>query len=155
MKYLLFLLSLFYSITIHAQTLSGKVVRIADGDSFTLLTTDNKQVRIRLYGIDCPENGQPYSKVAKEFTGKFLSSGKVVVQRKDIDRYQRIVGIVIVADSFNLNESLLKAGLAWHYKSFDKNPIWAGYENEAKMKKLGLWQEPNVIAPWDWRKGIR
>jgi micrococcal nuclease len=139
----------------HAQLISGKVIRIADGDSFTLLTVDKKQIRIRLYGIDCPENGQDFGRVAKDFTGRILNMGKVEVIQKDIDRYDRIVGIVVVADSINLNEMLLKTGLAWHYKYFDKNPIWTAYEQAAMEKKEGLWKAPHPIAPWKWRKGIR
>ena len=35
---------------------SGKVVGVADGDTIKVLR-DNEQVRIRFYGIDCPEGG--------------------------------------------------------------------------------------------------
>lgn len=53
-------------LTVQAETLIGKVVRIADGDTFTLLI-DKKQHRIRLHGIDAPETkgGQPYSQRSK------------------------------------------------------------------------------------------
>ncbi len=34
----------------------GKVVRVADGDTVTLLDSTNTQIRIRLYGIDCPDS---------------------------------------------------------------------------------------------------
>lgn len=73
--------------------LTGGVVRVADGDTFTLLIGKNQQ-RIRLYGIDCPERGQPYNRVATAFTKELLSSGPVKVREMDIDRYGRVVGIV-------------------------------------------------------------
>lgn len=40
------------------RTITGKVVRIADGDTITLLDSTNTQIRIRLFGIDCPETGK-------------------------------------------------------------------------------------------------
>jgi endonuclease YncB( thermonuclease family) len=55
---------------------SGKVIGIADGDTITVLR-DKEQVRIRLYGIDCPERGQAFGNKAKQFTAK-LVHGKVV-----------------------------------------------------------------------------
>jgi len=46
--------------------LSGKAVRIADGDTLTLLDASNTQHKIRLHGIDTPERGQPYGNAARE-----------------------------------------------------------------------------------------
>lgn len=155
MKWLISLTVMMLAYNCYAQQITGKVIRIADGDSFTILTADKKEIRIRLYGVDCPEHGQPYSKVAKEFTGKMLSEGQVIITQKDIDRYDRIVGIVIISDSINLNERLLRAGLAWHYKYFDKNPVWDGLEKVARESKKGLWNDVAPIAPWLWRKGNR
>ncbi|MFC7524709.1 thermonuclease family protein [Parapedobacter sp. GCM10030251] len=134
--------------------LSGEVVRVADGDTFTMLV-DGQPQRIRLHGIDCPEKGQPYSRVATQFTKDLLASGKVKVQEMDTDRYGRVIGIVLINDTINLNERLLEAGLAWHYKNYDHNPQWARLENVAQTAKHGLWVEKDAIAPWEWRKRKR
>jgi len=77
------------------------------------------------------------------------------VEVKDIDRYGRTVGIVILPDSTNLNKKLLKAGLAWHYKYFDKSNDFANAEAEARAKKIGVWSLKNPIAPWDFRRAKR
>ncbi len=37
------------------KVISGKVVKVADGDTFTMLVKGNRQVRGRMYGIDAPE----------------------------------------------------------------------------------------------------
>jgi len=133
--------------------LTGVPVSVADGDTFTLLV-GNVPHKIRLHGIDCPERGQPFSRVATQFTKTMLVSGKVRVREMGTDRYGRVVGMVYV-DNVNLNERLLEAGLAWHYTDYDQNPHWAALEQAAREARRGLWQEPDAIAPWRWRKGDR
>ena len=132
--------------------LSGKVVKVADGDTFTLLTEDNKQVKVRLHGIDCPEKGQDFGQVAKQYTSDVVYLQVVRVKATDTDRYGRTVGIVTRNDGTVLNEALLTAGLAWHYTKYDKNSRWAAIEQKARNKKVGLWTMPGPVAPWDWRK---
>lgn len=144
-----YLCLILFAITIHQQ---GKVIKIADGDTFTILLQDNKKERIRLYGIDAPENNQPFSNNARQFLSKLIFGKSVKLDIKHTDRYKRRVAIVYVNDTININESLLKAGLAWHYKEFDKNQRWDTLEQFAKKNKLGLWADKNAMAPWLWRK---
>ncbi len=54
----------FLSLAASADSLTGKVVKVADGDSITVLDSTNTQHRIRLQGIDAPEKGQPYGNPA-------------------------------------------------------------------------------------------
>ena len=142
---------LLLSICLFAQ-LNGKVVSIADGDTFTLLTADKRQVRVRLHGIDCPEKTQPWGNKAKEFTSEAIFGKTVSVQEKDIDRYGRTIGMVTMPNGEILNEALLKAGLAWHYTYYDINPEWAVLEQIARKQKLGLWKDSEPIAPWQYRR---
>lgn len=143
------LFTLFASVAM-SQT-KGKVVAVADGDTFTLLTDDKKQVKVRLHGIDCPEKKQAFGERAKQFTSSLVFQKKVTVKVKSKDRYKRTVGIVYV-DGKCLNEELLKNGYAWHYRQYDKNPEWKRMETEARAAKLGLWQDKNPQAPWEFRK---
>jgi micrococcal nuclease len=152
MKSKLLFITLLFPLFCFSQ-LVGKVVSIADGDTFTMLV-ENSLIRIRLHGIDCPEKGQDFSNVAKEFLSNYVFGKVVTVQQMDVDRYGRTIGMVII-DGANVNEELLRAGLAWHYKQYDKNPQWAKLEDEARMSKRGLWQKANPIAPWDYRRGVR
>jgi len=55
-------------------------------------------------------------------------------------------------DGINFNEKLLEAGLAWHFKKYDKNPAWAKLEETARKNKRGLWVNANPVQPWEWRK---
>lgn len=132
-------------------TLIGKVVKVADGDTITILNAKSEQIRIRLSGIDCPEKSQAYGQKAKEFTAKLCAGKQVKVIFQSKDRYGRVLGIVIV-DGINVNKELLRSGYAWHYKYFDKTKEYAELEAKARRKKIGLWQENNPIAPWEFRK---
>lgn len=145
---LLFLVSLFYN------TIAQKayVVSISDGDSFKVLFEDKHQEKIRMHGIDCPEKGQPYYQVAKQYTANKIFRKQITLKILYKDRYGRSVALVYLADSILLNERLLSAGLAWHYLQFDKNPKWQLLQNTAKQKGMGLWADKNPIAPWLWRK---
>ena len=48
------------------------LVKIIDGDALGILHGENDTIRIRLYGIDCPERGQPFGNNATEIL-RFLS----------------------------------------------------------------------------------
>jgi micrococcal nuclease len=133
--------------------LNGRVVSIADGDTFTLLMGAEK-IRIRLHGIDCPEKSQAFGDVSKKFLSELALGKDVIVQKTDTDQYGRTIGILEI-DSINVNEELLKAGLAWHYKRFDKNPIWTKLEEQARSDKQGLWIQKDPIPPWEFRKKFR
>src|SRR5690606_8684140 len=119
------------------QVLHGKIVRVSDGDSIILLDSTNMQVRVRLYGIDCPENGQDFANVAKQLTSDLCFAKTVTVDVKDIDHYGRTVGVVWTSDSINVNLELLHAGLAWHYKHFDQSEEFAQAEHLARGIKQG------------------
>src|SRR5690349_3474309 len=86
------------------KPIKGKVVSIADGDTFTILTEDKEQVKIRLYGVDCPEKKQDFGTKAKQFTSN-LCFGKVVnAQVKNNDRYGRKIALVILPNGRIVNK---------------------------------------------------
>jgi endonuclease YncB( thermonuclease family) len=63
----------------------GEVVGVADGDSITVLR-DKTQVKIRLYGIDCPERRQAFGNRAKQFTAKIVFRKQVKIEAVDTVR---------------------------------------------------------------------
>lgn len=154
MKQLLLILLLFPAI-LSAHTLKGKIIRVSDGDTVVVLDSTNTQYRVRLDGIDCPEKGQPFGKKATDFVKNITSKSEfVTIVWKKKDRYGRILGYLIV-DEVNVNKELLRNGLAWHYKHFNKDKELADLEQQAKDKKLNIWSESNPIEPYYWRKGKR
>ncbi len=53
-----------------ADTLTGRVVSIADGDTLTVLHARNEQSNIRLSGLDALERGQPFGTVSDDHLGE-------------------------------------------------------------------------------------
>lgn len=132
-----------------------KVVGIKDGDTIEILV-DGKQETVRLFGVDCPEKSQAFGQAAKKFTsalcyGKYVS----VDEQPERDQYERILGTVYLTDSTTLNQELLKAGYAWHYKHYNNNEQYNYLENLARSERVGLWQDNNPIEPWNYRKTHR
>ena len=46
--------------------LIGKVVKVSDGDTITILTSDKTQYKIRLNDIDAPEKKQAFGNKSKD-----------------------------------------------------------------------------------------
>ena len=82
------------------HVLFGKVVKVTDGDTITVLTADNVQERIRLWGIDAPESrgGQPYWKASHDKLAALVAGKIVTVVRDTRDRNGRIIGWVLAPD---------------------------------------------------------
>ena len=139
-----------------SSELQGRVVAIADGDTFTLLTTDKQQIRIRLAEIDTPESGQPYGNRAKDALAELVFGKDVRVDVQTIDRYGRTVGRPYVRD-VDVCAELVENGFAWAYRQYLRDPKLLELEKEAKDSNRGLWSLPEYerIAPWDWRQGKR
>lgn len=135
-----------------AQTLTGKVVGVMDGDTFKLLTADSTLVKVRLANIDCPEKKQSFSARAKEFTSDAVFGKTVTINILKTDRYRRYISNVIYNDSLSLCHELVKNGLAWHFVRYSKDVQLQQLEDKARNDKVGLWQDPNPIAPWEWRE---
>lgn len=132
--------------------IKGKVVSIADGDTITVLQ-DNKQFKIRLYGIDCPESSQAFGNKAKQFTSSLAFGKSAEVTVYDVDKYQRSVGVVRV-DGVNVNEALIKNGFAWQYTQYCKESFcnnWKRTEEQASREGIGLWSDKAPMSPWEWR----
>lgn len=141
-----------------AQVFEGKVVGISDGDTITVLTNEKHQVKVRLYGVDCPESKQAYGTRARQSTSNHVFGKHVRVEIADTDRYGRTVGIVTTPGGAVLNRELLAEGMAWLYTAYCKAPIcgeWKREEEAARQKKVGLWAEASPTPPWEYRKAGR
>lgn len=140
--------------------IEGKVVRVADGDTITVLDKENKQHRIRFQGIDAPESKQAFGQKSKQGLSDLVFGKQVTVIYSKMDKYRRVVGKVML-DGKDVNIEQIKAGLAWHYKKYEEEQppedrvSYAKAELEARAAKRGLWQEPNPTPPGEYRQKVK
>jgi micrococcal nuclease len=138
-------------LTAHAATerFTGRVVSVADGDTIGVIR-DGYATPVRLDGIDCPESGQPFSQRARRRVAELALRKVAEVRVKTTDVHQRLVARVRV-DGVDLSTTLVREGLAWHYLRYSSDPALAAAEAAARAARVGIWSEPNPVAPWDWR----
>ena len=137
-------------INVEADAYAGRVVGIVDGDTIDVLLTGNGEVRVRLASIDCPERGQPFSKRAKQRCSE-LCFGREVQVVKTGTSYGRWVAFVDVDGEFVQHE-MLRSGLAWFAYKYSDDPEMERLEDVARRSRIGLWSDPNPVAPWEWRR---
>ncbi|MBL7765142.1 MAG: thermonuclease family protein [Chitinophagaceae bacterium] len=152
MRLFLFLcLFLFSNLAIAQLYLMGTSVKIVDGDTFDLLTPDQKKYRIRLKDIDCPEKGQDYYQVAKQFLAVQLAGQNIKVVYTQKDRNGRILGDVYIGRNY-INLLMVEQGMAWHFIRYSNDPQFAVAEQRARKYRKGLWHMASAQAPWLFRK---
>ena len=138
------------------KTVNGKVILVQGGDTLTVKTGRDKLYKVRLSNIDSPEIGQPFGRPARRLAMDLALKKKVKVSYTFKDKYDRLIGEVFLPDGKLLNEEILKAGLAWHYRV--KNPhssFLESLEYNAWKKKLGLWVQNSPVPPWVFRRAKR
>lgn len=140
----------------HAASFTATVIRVADGDTLEVKLAGGEKLKLRLYGIDCPELNQAYGQAAQRFAAREVLQVKVKVQSLETDQYGRTVAIVTYGDKC-LNEELVNRGLAWFYNRYCKSGIFCGklyaLELKAREGQIGLWKDKNPVAPWEFRRG--
>jgi len=102
-------------------TAGERVVSVIDGDSFKI---GNDQT-IRLLSLDAPDIKYCMGEESKDALTKKISGKTVVLKELKTDRYGRVMAMVY-AGGENINEYLIKNGLAIH--------LW---DNTKQLKILG------------------
>lgn len=147
------------------------MVKIADGDTITIVDDLGEKHRIRLAGIDAPEKNQPYGEISTQGLNKLVSGRIVTIEYEKRDRYKRVIGKVLVdppgevfcmalgcVKKIDAGLEQIKAGLAWHYKRYqmeqseEDRRLYSEAELEARTKPIGLWMGKERMSPWKWRR---
>ena len=129
--------------------------RIIDGDTIVIAGE-----RIRLHGIDAPENGQ--SCVADGVTwacgqrataalAGFIDGAPVSCRPHGEDRYGRTIATCTVRGE-DIEAWLVRNGWALAYRRFSTD--YLDEEAEARAAQAGLWRGA-FVPPWEWRRGKR
>lgn len=152
--------SFFLSTAVMANDSTGEVIRVLDGDTIDVLPTaslyNGKSQRIRLYGIDCPEKGQPFGDSAKDATSILSFAVEVTLQSHGKDKYGQVLADVLLADGTNVNHELVKDGWCrWYQKYAPEDTTLERLETEAREASRGMWINPDPVPPWEWRKQVK
>lgn len=145
-----FLLIFVLSLPVYAEEFEGKVISVMDGDTVRVLV-GSKQVKVRLFGIDAPESKQAFGKQSEKELKSLVWKKEVKVVVKDIDQYGRTVGVLFIND-LEVNLEMVKRGMAWVYRDFNKDKKYLEAEEVARKSELGLWRDKNPTPPWLFRK---
>lgn len=134
---------------------TAKVIGVKDGDTIEILY-EEKPIVIRLEHVDCPEKKQPYGNKAKQFTSDFIF-GKMarIVSKGKRDRYKRLIAVVYNEEGVNMNKALVENGLALHFKRYSDDMSYDKLELVAKENRVGMWSQPDMVAPWVYRSEQR
>jgi len=155
-----FLFLLLISSRVPAETLTGRIVGISDGDTLTLLDAKRVQHKIRVAGIDAPEKKQPFGEKAKSSLSALTYNRSAEADCRKIDRYRRNVCVVFVG-GMDVGLEQIKAGMAWWYQQYARDQTkreridYEHAESLAKLRRFGLWNNANPTPPWEWRHDRR
>ena len=152
----------------HAETLRGKVIKVADGDTISILT-GTVALRVRLAGIDAPEKGQPFGDRSRRSPSQMTHGKEVTADCHKTDRYGRKVCKVMAqpaecpscGHTLDVGLAQISAGLAWWYREYAREQSeedrgrYESEEQEARARKRGLWVDREPVPPWGWREHKR
>ena len=142
--------------TANAETITGLVVSVSDGDTITVLDANKVQHKIRLAGIDAPEKKQAFGNRSKESLSALAFDKTVNVETDKQDRYGRQVGKVLV-NGQDVNLVQVERGMAWFYRQYQREQspndrrLYEAAEDAARADKRGLWRDADPMPPWEFR----
>ena len=134
------------------ESFGARVVRIVDGDTLRVLR-DHTQVKIRVEGIEHSgaRAGLRESRAGVHIAACPPARRDGLRQGQGARRRGRLVARVFVGD-VDLSHELVRAGLAWHYKTYSPDATLAREEEEAREARRGLWADKDPVPPWEWRR---
>jgi endonuclease YncB( thermonuclease family) len=153
-----FLCSLFLLLaaaTAHADTLTGVVIVVIDGDT-VLFKPDHYHPasrafhKVRLVGIDAPEASQPHGEAATRALREMALKQRATLEIVATDPYGRKLGWLSVG-ALRVNAELVRSGWAWA-SSRGVDDGMRVLQGEARHARRGLWQAPEPTPPWVWRR---
>jgi micrococcal nuclease len=78
---------------------------------------------------------------------------EVILQTHGRDKSGRILADVLLPDGTHFNRTLVKNGWCWWYRKYAPgDTVLEGLEKDARGARKGLWDDPQPVPPWEWRK---
>jgi endonuclease YncB( thermonuclease family) len=125
---------------------------VVDGDTVEV-TGRGGRIRIRLYGVDCPERGQPFYAEARQFVTAAALNHVVVLRRYGRDRNGREIARLRLHNGQDLSLAIAEAGWGWWFERYA--PTDSGLqaaELRARLAGRGIWASEVATAPWEFRR---
>jgi endonuclease YncB( thermonuclease family) len=143
------------STAVSADTLTGRVVEITDGDTLTLLV-GRQSYKIQIAAIDAPERYQTWGDQSRTNLSRLTLNRTAVANCSRLERWDHQACQVTVND-MDIGLQQIKEGMAWwirqdaHVQSAEDQSAYENAELMAKMRRLGLWGATNPVPPWEFR----
>ena len=129
------------------------VTGVEDGDTL-YANVDGHSIRIRLAQIDAPEKAQAFGRRSEQSLRELVGRKQIELTWKSLDRYGRPISQVTV-DGLDVNAEQVRRGFAWVFRRYSNDAALIALEAQAKSAGIGLWGDPQPVAPWNWRDGLR
>ncbi len=130
------------------------VVAIADGDTLTARCGEPgayEQVKVRLSEIDAPERSQPWGDRSRQHLAQLCNQQVATIRSSGKDRYGRTLARV-ECQGKDANAEQVATGMAWAFTRYLTDPEIKRLEDAARAAGVGLWRDPQPVAPWVWRR---
>lgn len=130
--------------------------RVIDGDSVRVSDANSGDLDLRLAAIDAPELQQAFGADAKQHLQQLLGNREIIAWEVGTDRYSRRLVFLFFekpdGNLFEINAQMIADGFAWHYGQHSSNQILRSMEEQARSSRLGLWNDPGALPPWEFRQ---
>lgn len=136
------------------ETLSGRVIRVLDGDSLIAVVPGFGRLNVRLAFVDAPEHGQPWGQESRDALARLARGSPARFRLLYRDRYARAVAVVSAGGAF-INAEMVRHGHAWVYWKYVPTRLrkrFGALEHAARQSRVGLWgASEKPVPPWEWR----
>lgn len=136
----LFLLCLFpLPVLTSADQIEALVTGVHDGDTLIALTSNKREYKVRLAGIDAPELGQPFGRASKEWLARQVFATKATITWDRAYRNERLLAVV-KREGKDINRASVEAGHSWWFAEYapnDRNLREA--QIRSQQQRNGLW----------------
>lgn len=150
------ILSLLIVAVVAAVEVPATIDRVVDGDTITVTLGSGSAAKVRLVYVDTPESkdnthgaAAPEGKLAAAFLTAQAPAGLAVTlwgpgAELEVDRYQRLLAVVVTSTGDTLQERIVKAGWSPLWEKYGRaDPRWRNAlqaaEDAAKAAAAGAW----------------
>jgi micrococcal nuclease len=139
------------------SSVTGVVTRVADGDTFWLRVQGTaaeqigKPIKVRLLGIDAPEQCQAWGPQAKAALESRVLNRRVTLRVRTTDDYRRSLATLELGGE-DIGAWMVSRGHAWSTRFHRSLGAYATQERAARAARRGLFALNDPVEPGAFRK---